>query len=307
MDQNANLIQTSCAICGTLANAKELYPSNFSLQNFTPEIFSARRLPDKIHYRIVRCQTCGLVRSDPIIDPETLATLYANSSQTYDNEVSNLMDSYVIYLDKAVRCLSGSIKKGQLLEIGCGSGFFLEKALEYGFDHVQGIEPSHQAVEKSTPQIQPNIICDILRPGLLQSEHFDLICMFQVFDHIDAPGTLLDECKKALKPGGGILFLNHDIKALSAVLLGERSPIIYIEHTCFYDQTTLQRIVMQHGLTVREVGPVTNKISLSYLVHLLPLPKGVKSSLLNNLMIKPLGKINFPLRLGNLYLVAQKM
>jgi SAM-dependent methyltransferase len=307
MLQNANLIQTACAICDTLANAKELYPSNFSLQNFTPEIFSARRLPDKIHYRIVRCQTCGLVRSDPIINPETLATLYANSSQTYDDEVANLMNSYVNYLDKAVSCLSGSMKRGQLLEIGCGSGFFLEKALEYGFDHVQGIEPSHQAVEKSTPQIRPNIICDILRPGLLQSEHYDLICMFQVFDHIVDPGTLLDECTKALKPGGGILFLNHDIKALTAVLLGERSPIIDIEHTYLYDQATLQRIVMQHGLTVREVGTVTNKISLRYLVHLLPLPGGIKSSILNNLKDNPLGKITFPIHLGNLYLVAQKM
>lgn len=307
MNPNISLIQTSCAICKQQANTIELYPSNFSLQDFTPEIFSARRLPDKIHYRIIRCETCGLVRSDPIIDPVTLAALYAKSSQTYDSEVTNLMDSYVRYLDKAVKCLNGVSNKGRLLEIGCGSGFFLEKALEYGFNHVHGIEPSHQAIEKSDPRIQPNIICDMLRPGLLQEEYFDLICMFQVFDHIDAPGVLLDECMKALKPGGGILFFNHDVKALTARVMGEHSPIIDIEHTYLYDQTTIQKLVTQHGFIVKEVGSATNIISLQYLIHLLPLPKRIKVFLLKILHGNSLGAMTFPLQLGNLYLIAQKV
>jgi len=306
MDHNLPLVSTFCAICGPQSKAIEIFPSNFSPNDLTPDTFSARRLPDKIHYRIVRCQSCGLVRSDPIIAPETLSELYAKSNQTYDTEVNNLMDSYVKYLDKAVINLSGGVKKGRLLEIGCGSGFFLEKALEYGFEYVHGIEPSRQAVEKSAPHIHPNIICDMLRPGLLQTDYFDLICMFQVFDHIDHPGMLLDECYKALKPGGGILFLNHDVKALTARLLGERSPIIDIEHTYLYDPSTIQKIATQHGFLVTEVGPAVNRISLRYLVHLLPLPNGVKISLLKTLHDSPIGKITFQLHLGNLYMVVKK-
>ena len=83
MNPKLKLLETKCAICGSPANAVELYPANFSPEDLNPEIFSARRIPDKIHYRIVRCQTCGLVRSDPVIDPETLADLYSKSSQNY--------------------------------------------------------------------------------------------------------------------------------------------------------------------------------------------------------------------------------
>ena len=306
MNHEITLNPTTCAICGTPDNAIELHPAKFSSLDLNPDVFSARRIPDKIHYRIVRCQTCGLVRSDPIIDLESLTDLYSQSIQTYDDEVLNLLNCYVRYLEKAVRCLFDTSILGHLLEIGCGSGFFLERALDYGFKKVSGIEPSRQAVDKSAPNVKPHIICDILHPGLLPAEKFDLICMFQVFDHIDAPGMLLDECMKALKPGGGILFLNHDINAFSARLMGERSPIIDIEHTYLYDQTTIRKIVTQHGYKVRAVGSATNIISLRYLFHLLPLPKKIKMLLLSYLQENPIGKTTFPVHLGNLYLIAQK-
>jgi len=311
MNHNPILVPTSCAICGTSKNSTELYPANFSLQDFNPEIFSARRIPDKIHYRIVRCQSCGLVRSDPMIDQETLAELYTKSNQTYDDEVPNLMESYARYLDRTIRCLNGAgftgLRKGSLLEIGCGSGFFLEKALEYGFDQVMGIEPSQQAVEKSSLRIRHNIICDILRPGLLQPEQFDIICMFQVFDHIAAPCIFLDECRKALKQGGGILCLNHNVAALSARLLGESSPIIDIEHTFLYSKATIRRIFTDHGFKVRQVGSAVNTYSLRYLIQLLPLPKGLKESILSIFRSHSFGSTKMPVRLGNLFLIAQKI
>lgn len=306
MKPSVSLHPTTCAICGWADNATELYPANFSLQDFNPGTFSARRLPDKIHYRIVRCQRCGLVRSDPVIDLEDLAELYANSSQTYDEEVTNLTHSYARYLDKAARSLGLAPAEGHVLEIGCGSGFILEKALEYGFKQVTGVEPSRQAVEKSSPRVKAHIVCDIFRPGLLPTEQFDLVCMFQVFDHIVEPGVLLDECCRIIKPGGGLLCLNHDVRALTARLMGERSPIIDIEHTYLYDQATIREIVSRHGFTVKEVGAATNTISLRYFFHLLPLPKKLKVSLLSRLQKNALGKITFPIQLGNLYLVAQK-
>lgn len=309
-DNKFILIPAPCAICGDTNYTVTLYPANFFLKDINPDTFSARRMPDKIHYRIVKCKKCGLVRSDPVIDPESLADLYAKSAQTYDAEIPNLIDSYTTYLEQAIQCLSGfnrgDLSRKNILEIGCGSGFFLEKANDYGFENVYGIEPSQQAVDKSASHIRPNIICDILRVGLLKPEQYDLICMFQVFDHIGNPAIILDECLKALKPGGGILCLNHNVSAFSARVLGERSPIFDIEHTYLYDKNTQCKIFSAHGFIVRKVGSVTNICSLRYLFRLLPLPKGLKSNLLSLLQRYSMGGIRLPVQLGNLYLVAQK-
>ncbi len=58
---------TRCAICGTLGNIATVYESNFRAADLTSEVFSARRSPDRLHYRIVRCRACGLLRSDPVL------------------------------------------------------------------------------------------------------------------------------------------------------------------------------------------------------------------------------------------------
>lgn len=303
MNDKSVLCPTTCAICGTYDNTEELYTANFSIEDLNPEIFSARRVPDKIHYRIVRCKKCGLIRSDPTISLEAMATLYSKSKQTYDAELSNLMNSYSRYLRRVFPYIQN---KGSILEIGCGSGFFLDQALKLGFERVIGIEPSQQAVEKSPPNIKSNIICDIMRPGLLKRNQIDVICMFQTFDHISDPGTLLQECFDALKPGGVFLCLNHDAASMSARILGESSPIFDIEHTYLYSQDTIKQIFRKYGYAIKEVGEAVNTYSLHYLLQLLPFPHSLKKALLSSSRNGWLGKVNMTVSLGNLYLIAQK-
>jgi len=299
---------TRCAICLTEGNATELYPANFDQATFNAAVFSARRLPDGVHYRMVRCNRCGLVRSDPIVDLEFLAKLYARSVVTYDDEVPDLKFTYGRYLDRAASHIQRKADdgKGALLEVGSGNGFFLEQALAQGYREVWGVEPSTEAVQTAVPQIRPHLVQDIMRPGLFEADRFDVVCLFQVFDHITDPGGILDECYRVLKPGGVVLCLNHNVEALSARLLGERSPIIDIEHTYLYSKTTLSRLAEAHQFRVLEVGSVFNRYALRYLVRLLPFPKVIKPSVVNGMGSSPLGNIRLSVALGNLYLVGQK-
>lgn len=293
-----------CAICGTQNNADEMYPANFDFEAFNPDVFSARRLPDRIHYRLVKCRVCGLVRSDPIAPPELLGQLYAQSTFTYRDEVADLRFTYGRYLAELERY---GTRKDALLEVGCGNGFFLEEALRQGYQTVQGIEPSREAAEHATAQVRGQIVCGVMKPGLFPPERFDVICLFQVFDHLPDPGGLLDECLLLLKPGGLILSINHNVEAFSARVLGERSPIVDIEHTYLYSPATMSRIFLTHGFHVRQVGPVFNRYTLYYLCRLLPFPSALKRILLACLQGRAIGRWRMSVPLGNLRLVAQKL
>ena len=44
-------ISTPCAICNSLGNFEVIYESTVDSSSFTPEIFSARRIPDRKYYQ----------------------------------------------------------------------------------------------------------------------------------------------------------------------------------------------------------------------------------------------------------------
>jgi SAM-dependent methyltransferase len=296
------LVATRCAICGTEGNSRLLYPANFDFDALNPVTFSARRLPDGIRFQIVACKTCGLVRSDPIVDPDEMARLYVASEFTYEREVANLRPTYGRHLSELLALGAG---RDSLLEIGCGSGFLLQEALARGFADVRGVEPSAHAVALAHPDIRPRIILDIMRPGLFAPETFDVVCMFQVFDHIPDPGSLLDECWRVLKPGGVVLAVNHNVASLSARLLKERSPIVDIEHTYLYSPATMVQVFALHGFATVRVGAVRNRTSLRALARLAPIPVG-KQRIVEGLERSAIGRLALPVPLGNLRLVARK-
>jgi SAM-dependent methyltransferase len=304
LESGIQLRPTKCAICGLEGGATELYQANFTLEAFTPEVFSARRIPDRVHYRIVRCDTCSLIRSDPTAGAPLLAQLYAQSSFDYDYEISNLQRTYGRYLRRLEPHLSSG--KGALLEIGCGNGFFLEEAISHGYKEVRGVEPSTAAVKLASQMIRDRIICDVMHPDLFEPEHFDVICLFQVFDHIPDPVALLDSCRRLLKPHGLVLFLNHNVDSLSFRLLGKRNPIVDIEHTYLYSPRTLGDLLLRHGFTTCERGRVFNSYSLQYLSQLLPLPQRLKRMVLGVMRRSRAGRVSLSVPLGNLYLVARK-
>ena len=294
---------THCAICGAGAPAKELYAANFDVDDITPARFSARRLPDRVHYRMVRCMNCGLVRSDPVLDEATLAHLYAESTFDYEAETANLKATYGRYLAKLQ---SFSNHQDSLLEIGCGDGFFLEQALAQGYTTVRGVEPSESAIRDASPRVRDQIVCDVMRPGLFKDGQFDAVCLFQVFDHVPHPEAVLEACRAALRPGGLILCLNHNAESVSAHVMRERSPIIDIEHTYLYSPATMRRIFTAGGFKVLRQGPVSNKYSLGYITHLVPMPSRAKGMALGTLRRSHVGRLTIPVPLGNLYLIGSR-
>jgi SAM-dependent methyltransferase len=252
---------------------------------------------------MVRCRTCGLVRSDPVIDAEVMTELYRESNFAYGDELEGIRATYGAALD---RLASVSIGRDGLLDVGCGSGFVLELARDRGWHAVRGVEPSADAIANADPALRPAIIQDVLQEGLFAPESFDAVTLFQVLDHIPEPVAFLRECWRILRPGGAILALNHNVSAWSARLLGERSPIIDVEHTYLYSPVTMRQVFGQVDFESITVGPVRNTYSTSYLLHLMPFPLGLKKALIPRLRQTRLGRLQLTVPLGNLCLIARR-
>lgn len=288
---------TRCPVgCAGDADAV-LYPANFNEEHLTAEIFSARRRPDRVHYRMVRCGHCGLVRSNPILGDEAIAALYAASHFTYQDTAPFTAACYLHYLGKTPH-------KGRLLEIGCGNGFFLERARALGFDEVWGVEPGAEAVAQASPAIRPFLKQGMFTASLFEPASFDVITAFQVLDHFIHPGQILDDCRTLARPGAHLLFICHDLGSAPGRWLGERNPMVDIEHIHLFDQRTIARLFESRGFVVKEVFPVKNTYPLGYWARLFPLPGPVKTVAEKALALTGLGRVPLSLKAGNLGIVA---
>lgn len=98
-----------------------------------------------------------------------------------------------------------SIKQGQgkkALEIGCSIGGAADLLCDYGYD-VLATDISTYAINK-TKKILPGLKLKVLdiENDLLSRENFDLICAFEVLEHLKDPEKALNNIYNGLKVGG---------------------------------------------------------------------------------------------------------
>lgn len=293
-----------CALCGPGAQKKVRFQANFSENDLNAEVFSARRMPDRRHFRLMECETCGIVFSDPACDTASLARLYKEAAVNYDQQEDQIYESYAPVLDRALPWLQ---KRGTFVEIGGGRGFMLKYAVRAGFEHQIEIEPSADAEKRFCPPAPgARFVRSLFVAGTLPPASATLICFFQMLDHVPNPGEFVRNIYEALEPGGVAVCVTHNTLALSAALLGERSPIYDIEHTYLFNPANMKRLFGQAGFNKSQTFPVANHYAIRHWAHLAPIGREAKKWLLPLLDKTGVADWRLKIRAGNFGIVAVK-
>ena len=109
----------------------------------------------------------------------------------------------MINMPYELRALVSHPTKGQLLDLGCGSGNKLKIAIQLGWD-VTGLEIDPNAVRAAREQ-GLNVIEGGYRELAQFSDCFDCVICSHVLEHVHQPLELLDLLARVLKPGGLLL------------------------------------------------------------------------------------------------------
>lgn len=296
-----NLTETKCAICNTSGNSEVVYEANVTLAEIDQATFSARRMPDRKTNQWVKCRTCGLFRSDPVLKIN-LSEIYHESKFEYSSEIYGLSRTYRRLLKIASKNIEPS--KSNVLEIGGGNGFALYEAKKLGFMGITGVEPSQDAINQAPQEISSRMIKSIFSSKLVNEGSQDLVFAMHVFDHVPEPADFLANIRTSLAPKGVLLLAVHNVNSFSANILKSASPIIDVEHTYLYGKKTLKLIVAQAGFEDIKVSNYPNLYSLEYLLQLVPFKLPIK--IMNLLRKVGILKIKIWIRLGNIYVLATK-
>ena len=156
----------------------------------------------------VSCTQCGFVyRQRPDGGYPETGNYYAHEyREAYfspgKQSIAGMEKIFGAYQVKRIDRLEGYWRNGiRLLEIGCGPGYFLKAARERGAV-VTGVELDRAQANYARENYGLNVVDKSIADAGLPQGSFDMICLFQVLEHIDAPVEFLSDLRRWLAPGG---------------------------------------------------------------------------------------------------------
>ncbi len=159
--------------------------------------------------------------------------------------------------------------RGQLLDIGCGYGFFLQEMKSRGWN-VKGMELSREGREYAQDKFGIKVFSGALEEIAFAEGTFDVITFIYVIEHMPDPVGLLTEVKRILKPNG-LVFLRWPHSTPIVKLLGPVAQKLDVYHTPYhlydFSPKTIKAMLLLSGFQNIEtcIGGYTrpaNKISL---------------------------------------------
>lgn len=212
-------------------------------------------------FKILKCFVCNLGTITPKPNSEEIKCLYDKNYFSNEQEATGYND-YLLWEKfikktaikrlKLIEKYTNSI--GNLLEIGCATGYFLEMALQRGWK-VKGIEISQWAANIAMKKLGGNcIINSSIEKAInsLENKKYDAIVAWDVIEHLSDPQNILKKICQLLTPNGLFAITTPDSSGLLSSLTGKfwlnyrKVP----EHIYFFDKNSISQLLSQLGFTI---------------------------------------------------------
>jgi SAM-dependent methyltransferase len=207
----------------------------------------------KNQWQYLCCQNCRLISIHPRPTAQVIMQCYRN----YLPEKAMEIDKWKKLMQPVNHQSADLIearakhKKGKLIDIGCGYGFFLQEMNIRGWD-VSGIEISQTGRRFAKENMGLKVFSKPLEHQSFSSHTFDVVTLFYVIEHVLDPLFTLKEINRILKPDGLVLIRWPHTTPIVKIL-GPLSQKLDLYHTPFhlydFSPKTIESLLAQAGFT----------------------------------------------------------
>ena len=201
-----------CPVCESKSRLTRDLPVDVIREKL--EAYYNKPLPsetDIISYKVLKCEKCALEYAIPQVQGSDSFYKWITAKHNYYPE------SRWEWLTLIKLIGSSSKNNTRLLEVGCGSGKFLEQIKKMSGVEAIGIDTSPTSVDECASknletycQTIDTFAADQIHAG----KRFDYIVAFHCLEHIDNPKDFLTSLAQLLKPDGSI-FLSTPYSPMS--------------------------------------------------------------------------------------------
>jgi len=234
-------------------------------------------------FTIVRCSQCGLMRTNPRPDRNSIHIYYPSSytPYSYQPQKTTLLSRLINFLAGSPRKLP-DIPAGKALELGCSSGAFLEVLRDKGWD-VLGLDVSSEPIRIAKSKGLPARLLDFsdFPPA---TEKYNLVCAWMVLEHLHDPRSAFKFIHDSLDDHGYFLCSVPDMDSLLFKLFGKYTSFLHLpNHLFHFNEQTLSLYLSHAGFQITRVRRPGSPTTLLKSVYILSSELNIK--LLRNLSL----------------------
>jgi 2-polyprenyl-3-methyl-5-hydroxy-6-metoxy-1,4-benzoquinol methylase len=197
---------------------------------------------------VLRCPQCGLIYAGKVQQNEDLAKHYS------DQYFEPYLQTEGIHLEKRFKKRIKEIKQyrfpGDLLDIGSGTGFFMQLATKNGYS-VKGVELSEYGAQYAKNKLGLTVFQGEIADAGFAQESFDIITLWHILEHVHDPRIFLAQVNRLLKKNGLLALEVPNIGSQVARISGVNWELMAPkEHFYYFNETTIGRYIEMSGFNL---------------------------------------------------------
>ncbi len=238
-----------CPACGSAAISKALVAKDNTVSGRLFEVW--------------QCAGCCLRFTQDVPEASEIGAYYqsenyishSNTRKGFINSLYLFVRRYTLHSKRRfIEKITGK-KEGALLDIGAGTGAFLNEMRNEGWK-VEGVEPDVQAIEnaKSLHNIVLNASEHLFQ---FQPKSFDVITMWHVLEHVHELHRYIEQLKYLCREGGRIViavpnYTSYDAKYYGAYWAAYDVP----RHLYHFSPAAMTELIVSHGCRIESIHPM---------------------------------------------------
>lgn len=246
-------------------------------------------------FQLIENHEYGFLETTPQPSLNNLADYYNSEDYiSHTNSKRNVFEK-VYHLVRKISLknklnLINSLSKDtkQLLDIGCGTGDFLEIAQKNNWS-VFGIEPNQQARGVANKKTN-NVVFDTDQLSKFKNQTFDVITLWHVLEHLPNLEDQVQRLKKILKPNGALIVAVPNYKSFDAMYYKNFWAALDVpRHLWHFNKSSISKLFKTQSMRVVKTKPMlfdafyVSMLSEKYKTGKMNPVKGVYIGLLSNI------------------------
>ena len=206
-------------------------------------------------FNLVKCPNCGLRITQEQPDPGSIGPYYQSEDYISHSDTRKGLVNTIYHkvrshmLNKKQRLVEKYARRGSLLDVGTGTGYFINHMQNAGWS-VLGLEPDEGARTYAQREFGVKVQ-DIDSLGTLDTGAYDAITMWHVMEHVHDLNTCVDELHRLLKEDGILVIAVPNPLSADASHYGKFWAAYDVpRHLWHFSPKSMETLLGRHGFDI---------------------------------------------------------